>query len=72
MPERGDICCTGGLASRCKDFQTTRFQLVRFYGRISYSLYLLHLLGIVVAIRVLGPINLETGLPVWLYPYSTR
>jgi len=36
-------------------FRPLDFRIVRFYGRISYSFYLLHLLGIAMAVRVLAP-----------------
>ncbi len=36
-------------------FKPLDFKLVRFYGRISYSFYLLHLLGISFAFRVFDP-----------------
>jgi peptidoglycan/LPS O-acetylase OafA/YrhL len=37
-------------------FRPLDFALVRFYGRISYSFYLLHLLGIEFAVRILDPL----------------
>lgn len=36
-------------------FKPLDFRLVRFYGRISYSFYLLHLLGISLAFRMMDP-----------------
>ncbi|MFZ2155004.1 MAG: acyltransferase [Bradyrhizobium sp.] len=36
-------------------FNPLDLKLVRFYGRISYSLYLLHMLGILFAVRIFGP-----------------
>jgi peptidoglycan/LPS O-acetylase OafA/YrhL len=39
--------------------------IVRFYGRISYSFYLLHPLGILFALRILGPVDFRfAGWPV--------
>jgi peptidoglycan/LPS O-acetylase OafA/YrhL len=34
--------------------------IVRFYGRISYSFYLLHVIGVVVALRIAGTTSLYT------------
>jgi peptidoglycan/LPS O-acetylase OafA/YrhL len=46
-------------------FKPLDFWPVRFYGRISYSFYLLHVLGILLASRLLGAAGLSvTGLPV--------
>ena len=36
-------------------FKPLDFKLVRFYGRISYSFYLLHPLGILFAYRAINP-----------------
>jgi peptidoglycan/LPS O-acetylase OafA/YrhL len=45
-------------------FKPLDFALVRFYGRISYSFYLLHPLGILFAFRILAPLTLNArGLP---------
>jgi peptidoglycan/LPS O-acetylase OafA/YrhL len=45
-------------------FKPLDFALVRFYGRISYSFYLLHPLGILFAFRILEPLTLNArGLP---------
>jgi len=45
-------------------FKPLDFAPVRFYGRISYSFYLLHLLGIALAFRISNPLTLNTlGLP---------
>jgi peptidoglycan/LPS O-acetylase OafA/YrhL len=38
--------------------------IVRFYGRISYSFYLLHVIGIVVALRIAGTTSLYTAMAV--------
>jgi peptidoglycan/LPS O-acetylase OafA/YrhL len=35
-------------------FRPLDFKIVRFYGRISYSFYLLHMIGIAVAWRIIG------------------
>ncbi|MCP4618289.1 MAG: acyltransferase [Bradyrhizobium sp.] len=40
-------------------FRPLDFRIVRFYGRISYSFYLLHLLGMAMAVRVLAPFELQ-------------
>src|ERR1700722_11114609 len=40
-------------------FKPLDFALVRFYGRISYSFYLLHPLGILFAFRILEPLTLN-------------
>ena len=40
-------------------FKPLDFALVRFYGRISYSFYLLHPLGILFAFRMLAPLTLN-------------
>jgi exopolysaccharide production protein ExoZ len=42
-------------------FKPLDFALVRFYGRISYSFYLLHPLGILFALRILEPLTLNAG-----------
>jgi peptidoglycan/LPS O-acetylase OafA/YrhL len=44
-----------------KLFRPLDFKLVRFYGKISYSFYLLHMIGIAVAWRLilLGPLSLS-------------
>jgi peptidoglycan/LPS O-acetylase OafA/YrhL len=42
----------------CRLFDVLDLRLVRFYGRISYSLYLLHMLGISFAFRLLGSVDL--------------
>jgi peptidoglycan/LPS O-acetylase OafA/YrhL len=48
-------------------FAPLEFRLVRFYGRISYSFYLLHLLGISLANRVVDPQLLHAwGMPLSL------
>ena len=48
-------------------FKPLDFRIVRFYGRISYSLYLLHMLGISFALRIWTPLGLHTpGNPVSL------
>jgi exopolysaccharide production protein ExoZ len=48
-------------------FKSLDFRLVRFYGKISYSFYLLHPLGIVLVLRTLHPIALNaSGLPLSL------
>jgi peptidoglycan/LPS O-acetylase OafA/YrhL len=48
-------------------FAPLEFGLVRFYGRISYSLYLLHLLGISLAWRAIDPLALNArGMPLSL------
>lgn len=48
-------------------FKPLDFRLVRFYGRISYSFYLLHPLGILFAFRTLDPIALNaSGAPLSL------
>jgi peptidoglycan/LPS O-acetylase OafA/YrhL len=48
-------------------FKPLDFRIVRFYGRISYSLYLLHMLGISLALRIWTPLGLHTpGNPVSL------
>jgi peptidoglycan/LPS O-acetylase OafA/YrhL len=45
-------------------FKPLDFAPVRFYGRISYSFYLLHPLGILFAFRMLDPLTLNArGLP---------
>jgi peptidoglycan/LPS O-acetylase OafA/YrhL len=45
-------------------FEPLDLGLVRFYGRISYSFYLLHLIGISVALRILDPVMLNAwGVP---------
>jgi exopolysaccharide production protein ExoZ len=45
-------------------FKPLDFASVRFYGRISYSFYLLHPLGILFAFRILDPLTLNArGLP---------
>src|SRR6202043_271832 len=40
-------------------FKPLDFALVRFYGRFSYSFYLLHPLGILFALRILEPLTLN-------------
>ena len=45
-------------------FKPLEFGLVRFYGRISYSFYLLHVLGMLFASRIAG--TSLAGLPVSL------
>jgi exopolysaccharide production protein ExoZ len=40
-------------------FKPLDFALVRFYGRISYSFYLLHPMGILFAFRILEPLTLN-------------
>jgi peptidoglycan/LPS O-acetylase OafA/YrhL len=45
-------------------FRPLDFALVRFYGRISYSFYLLHVLGMLFASRIVG--TALSGLPVSL------
>jgi exopolysaccharide production protein ExoZ len=48
-------------------FAPLEFRLVRFYGRISYSFYLLHLLGISLATRAIDPLMLHArGVPLSL------
>lgn len=48
-------------------FKALDFRIVRFYGRISYSLYLLHMLGISFAIQIWTPLGLHMpGNPVSL------
>jgi peptidoglycan/LPS O-acetylase OafA/YrhL len=48
-------------------FKPLDFAPVRFYGRISYSFYLLHPLGILFAFRILEPLTLNArGLPLSL------
>jgi peptidoglycan/LPS O-acetylase OafA/YrhL len=48
-------------------FAPLDFRPVRFYGRISYSFYLLHLLGISLATRALDPLVLHAwGMPLSL------
>jgi exopolysaccharide production protein ExoZ len=42
-------------------FRPLDFRIVRFYGRISYSFYLLHLLGIAMAVRVLAPFEPQSN-----------
>jgi peptidoglycan/LPS O-acetylase OafA/YrhL len=37
------------------------FRLVRFYGQISYSFYLLHMLGILMSFRLIEPLKLSGG-----------
>jgi hypothetical protein len=45
-------------------FKPLDFAPVRFYGRISYSFYLIHSLGILFAFRTLDPLTLDArGLP---------
>jgi exopolysaccharide production protein ExoZ len=45
-------------------FEPLDFRLVRFYGRISYSFYLLHPVGIAFAFRIFGPLALtSSGVP---------
>ncbi len=45
-------------------FRPLDFQLVRFYGRISYSFYLLHTLGLSFAFRIVDPLALNAfGMP---------
>ena len=45
-------------------FKPLDFAPVRFYGRISYSFYLIHSLGILFAFRTLDPLTLNAhGLP---------
>ena len=47
-------------------FNPLDFKLARFYGKISYSFYLLHMLGILFAGRLLGPMVLYvSGLSVF-------
>ena len=41
-----------------KVFNPLDFRLVRFYGQISYSFYLLHMVGILFAIQLLDPMKL--------------
>lgn len=49
-----------------KVFNPLDFRLVRFYGRISYSFYLMHLVGILFALRFLDPMKLyAAGLPLF-------
>jgi peptidoglycan/LPS O-acetylase OafA/YrhL len=40
--------------------------IVRFYGQISYSFYLLHPLGVLFALRLLGPAALAPNVPISL------
>jgi exopolysaccharide production protein ExoZ len=48
-------------------FAPLEFRLVRFYGRISYSFYLLHLLGVSLATRAIDPLMLHAwGMPLSL------
>jgi peptidoglycan/LPS O-acetylase OafA/YrhL len=48
-------------------FKPFDFEVVRFYGRISYSLYLLHPLGILFAFRAIDPTTLHGwGMPLSL------
>ncbi len=47
-------------------FKPLDFKLVRFYGRISYSFYLLHPLGMLLAYRAINPLALHT----WGTPLS--
>lgn len=44
-------------------FKPLDFGLVRFYGQISYSFYLLHTLGLVFAFRFFDPLVSGTGVP---------
>lgn len=45
-------------------FRPLDFALIRFYGRISYSFYLLHPLGIEFAVRIFNPLALNAlGVP---------
>ena len=44
-------------------FRPLDFRIVRFYGRISYSFYLLHLIGISMAMKVLAPFELQSSIP---------
>jgi len=44
-------------------FRPLDLPIVRFYGRISYSFYLLHPIGIAMAIRLLAPLKLASTLP---------
>ena len=47
-------------------FKPLDFKLVRFYGRISYSFYLLHPLGMLFAYRAINPLALHA----WGTPLS--
>jgi exopolysaccharide production protein ExoZ len=48
-------------------FKPLDFEIVRFYGRISYSFYLLHPLGMLVAFRAIDPSTLRAwGMPLSL------
>jgi peptidoglycan/LPS O-acetylase OafA/YrhL len=48
-------------------FKPLDFKLVRFYGRISYSFYLLHPLGMLFAYRAINPLALHAwGMPLTL------
>jgi peptidoglycan/LPS O-acetylase OafA/YrhL len=48
-------------------FKLLDFRLVRFYGRISYSFYLLHPLGMLFAFRAIDPQVLHAwGMPLSL------
>jgi peptidoglycan/LPS O-acetylase OafA/YrhL len=48
-------------------FKPLDFKVVRFYGRISYSFYLLHLLGMLFAFRAINPLTLQAwGMPLSL------
>jgi peptidoglycan/LPS O-acetylase OafA/YrhL len=48
-------------------FKPLDFEVVRFYGRISYSFYLLHPLGMLFAFRAIDPATLHAwGLPLSL------
>ena len=60
----------GHPASRL--FKPLDFAAVRFYGRISYSFYLLHPLGILFAFRMLAPLTLNAhGWPLSVTIIST-
>jgi peptidoglycan/LPS O-acetylase OafA/YrhL len=47
-------------------FRPLDFKLVRFYGRISYSFYLLHPLGVLFASRIID----QQAFHVWRMPLS--
>jgi peptidoglycan/LPS O-acetylase OafA/YrhL len=48
-------------------FKPLDLGLIRFYGKISYSFYLLHPLGILFVLRTLDPVALNaSGTPLWL------
>ena len=53
-------------------FAPLDFKLARFYGRISYSFYLLHPLGISVAFRIFDPLLISgSGVPLSIRMIST-